>query len=301
MSPAGWGLIIPLLMFQQLRTTKGEARVKKPLHIEIFHLIDNALWGEIDGSYLQGVFPCSFPDRHNSTVCELINSDSKTNQYERIQQKLKKREEDREPDREYLTVSLYNIHTWSSLSKWPHKPDPCTLPTNLTMAESEESSIRFAKLFQGSFKFFDGSSTTSPFSSVQRTYFSGLNSSQLLPAKPFETLIKGASFVASTCHRGGGSTKRVSVVKELQKHLRVDSLGKCYHSPTGPEGITLEPGSNPLEALQLKQNAITNYMFYFAFENTYERGYITEKVFDALIAGVVPVYLVHNLPFSILH
>ncbi len=33
------------------------------------------------------------------------------------------------------------------------------------------------------------------------------------------------------------------------------------------------------------------YLFYFAFENTIEPGYVTEKVFDALNAGVVPVYV----------
>eukprot|EP01034_Spumella_vulgaris_P033191 gene33191-40957_t len=50
-------------------------------------------------------------------------------------------------------------------------------------------------------------------------------------------------------------------------------------------------GVNAKESLQLKQQALSNYMFYLAFENTNERGYVTEKVFDALIAGVVPVYL----------
>ena len=71
--------------------------------------------------------------------------------------------------------------------------------------------------------------------------------------------------------------------------MRVDSLGKCLHSRTGPEGVTLGVGGTAQESLQLKREAIAHYMFYFAFENTYERGYVTEKVFDALIAGVVPV------------
>ena len=33
------------------------------------------------------------------------------------------------------------------------------------------------------------------------------------------------------------------------------------------------------------------YKFYLAFENTNEPGYVTEKVYDALDAGVIPVYL----------
>jgi hypothetical protein len=33
------------------------------------------------------------------------------------------------------------------------------------------------------------------------------------------------------------------------------------------------------------------YQFNFAFENSIEDGYVTEKVFDALVSGTVPVYL----------
>lgn len=138
---------------------------------------------------------------------------------------------------------------------------------------------------------YDGNSTTSPYSSVQRTYFSGLNESEFLPVKPFSQLINGASFVASTCHKGEGTTKRTSVVVQLQKHFRVDSLGRCHTTRHIPEGIVLRSGRNAQENLKFKQAAISNYLFYCAFENTYEAGYVTEKVFDALIAGVVPIYL----------
>eukprot|EP01033_Poteriospumella_lacustris_P005267 gene5267-3763_t len=46
-----------------------------------------------------------------------------------------------------------------------------------------------------------------------------------------------------------------------------------------------------MERLRFKREAMAKYKFYLAFENTNERGYVTEKVFDALYAGVVPVYL----------
>ena len=74
--------------------------------------------------------------------------------------------------------------------------------------------------------------------------------------------------------------------------MRVDSLGKCLHSKaTSPEKkpVSLGVGRTAKESLEMKREAISQYMFYLAFENTYERGYVTEKVFDALIAGVVPV------------
>ena len=45
------------------------------------------------------------------------------------------------------------------------------------------------------------------------------------------------------------------------------------------------------ENLKSKQQAISKYLFYLAFENSVEPGYVTEKVFDALKAGTVPIYL----------
>jgi hypothetical protein len=157
------------------------------------------------------------------------------------------------------------------LSKPPHKPNNYLLPTLYNVVESEESSVRFQKLFQSSFRHFDANSTTNPFSTIQRTYFNGLNASDFLPLNNFSSLIRGASFVASTCHRGGGgSTKRVSVMFEIKKNFRVDSLGKCHHSKNADD---LKFGRNELETLQIKQMAISKYMFHLAFENTFEAGF----------------------------
>lgn len=36
---------------------------------------------------------------------------------------------------------------------------------------------------------------------------------------------------------------------------------------------------------------MNHYMFHLAFENTYEDGYVTEKLFDSLLAGSIPIYL----------
>ena len=257
----------------------------------IFHLINNADWGEVDGTALQGVFSC--PASNKISKCELISSDTQTNYWSHLLSKYKARMNALTPEekKKTITVSLYHIHTWNTLSRRPFAPDKLSLPTDLTMAESEESTHRFQKLFATAFPNYDGSSTTHPETSVPRTYFRGWNTSEFIEPKPFSQLIKGAAFVASTCHRGDGNTKRMAFVRELMQTIRVDSLGKCMQTKSIPEGIHLTHGQTAEESLRLKQQAISNYMFYLAFENTNEPGYVTEKVFDGLIAGVVPVYL----------
>eukprot|EP01038_Epipyxis_sp_PR26KG_P009574 gene9574-12897_t len=191
------------------------------------------------------------------------------------------------------TLSLYNIHSWWEKTR-DTKPVICELHTNLTMAESEESKVRYAQLFDQSFKNFDGYSTTHSLSSVQRVYSDAyLNSSHFLPMKNFSSLIKGASYVASDCHkRDSANANRDSVVHMIKTNdFRVDGLGRCMHTPTGPEGIVLGKTRDSLYNLYLKRLAISNYMFNLAFENSFEPGYVTEKPFDSLISGTVPVYL----------
>ena len=148
------------------------------------------------------------------------------------------------------------------------------MTTDLTMAESEESTKRFRKLFS-SFSSFDGNSTTSPHSSVQRSYVTSLNITAFLPLKPYAKLIKGGAFVASTCHRGKDTTNREDIVAQIDKHFRVDSLGKCKKTLSRNDTVALKHGKTALESLLLKQSAISNYLFYLAFENTIEPGYVT--------------------------
>ena len=193
-----------------------------------------------------------------------------------------------------ITVSVYNIHSWWE-KKRDHRPAVCELHTNLTLVESEESRVRYNHLFEPSFKHFDGSSTTHPFSTIQRIYNEvRINSSEFVQETfNFSSLVKGASYVASDCHkRDSANANRDSVVGDIRRAgFRVDGLGRCMRSATGPEGISLPKSGDTRYNLLLKRKAIAKYMFNLAFENSIEPGYVTEKPFDALLSGTVPVYL----------
>lgn len=257
--------------------------------VQIFHFIDNSLWGEVDGSALQGKFEC----RDLRASCELISTDAHLTGKDDIASNIRAKY-NKFASSSAISVGLYNIHTWGPKSSWPHYPDPCVLPTRLNMVESEESTVRFRKLFGASFPGFDGNSTTHPTATVQRSYVgTGIfNASFFIPLRPFHGLVQGAAYVASTCHRGRNPPLREEMVTALEKMYRIDSLGKCHRSSQPrADAVKLKMGRSALETLRLKQEAISHYLFYLAFENNVEPGYVTEKVFDALIAGTVPVYL----------
>lgn len=60
---------------------------------------------------------------------------------------------------------------------------------------------------------------------------------------------------------------------------------------SNPEEISL-PKSRDMEYnLLSKRKILSRYMFYMAFENSIEPGYVTEKPFDGLMAGTLPIYV----------
>jgi hypothetical protein len=197
-------------------------------------------------------------------------------------------------DNNTVSVAMYNVHNWLAISNRFH-PAHCELPTNLTLGESEESSVRYHLQFDKAFRNYDGNSTISPSSTVPRVYHDVFlyELNLTMPLANFSSLIHGGSYVASDCHQNDeANSKRDSIVAQLRDSgVRVDGLGRCMHSPDNAEGVRLPFNPDPRSKRLLKRNAIGRYLFNMAFENSIEPGYITEKAFDALVAGSVPVYL----------
>jgi alpha-1,3-fucosyltransferase 10 len=74
---------------------------------------------------------------------------------------------------------------------------------------------------------------------------------------------------------------RTELLDGLMREMPVDSFGKINRNRSLPAGA---PRS-------IKQPTSARYKFTFAFENSICRDYVTEKFFDPLLAGSVPIYL----------
>jgi len=75
---------------------------------------------------------------------------------------------------------------------------------------------------------------------------------------------------------------RDDYVRELMRHVAVDSYGRCLNNRT-------VPGMDEGRATKLL--TIARYRFTLAFENSIAPDYVTEKFYDPLIAGSVPIVL----------
>ncbi len=98
------------------------------------------------------------------------------------------------------------------------------------------------------------------------------------PPRAAKTEAAPAVFFASNANERSGRTE---YVRELMRHLPVDSYGRCLQNRAlvddrGPES---------------KRETIARYRFTLAFENSCTRDYVTEKFFAPLVVGSVPVVL----------
>ena len=81
--------------------------------------------------------------------------------------------------------------------------------------------------------------------------------------------------------------ERINLLVKLSKQFPVFSMGRC-------EKNIEPPGTDPgrLGDVAAQQELKSNYMFYFALENGIQcPHYITEKIYDALTRGSIPIYV----------
>jgi hypothetical protein len=77
------------------------------------------------------------------------------------------------------------------------------------------------------------------------------------------------------------SSGRTAYATELMRHMAVTSYGSVLRNQRLPDDI----------GIPTKLDAIAGFKFTLAFENAVSEDYVTEKLYDALVMGSVPVYL----------
>jgi len=89
-----------------------------------------------------------------------------------------------------------------------------------------------------------------------------------------------AAFISNCFARN----ERLEFLRELMKYTKIDSFGMCEHN----KDIYEEDDGHT--SWNTKMNTIRKYKFTIAFENSNDRDYVTEKFFQPLEAGSVPVF-----------
>ena len=91
---------------------------------------------------------------------------------------------------------------------------------------------------------------------------------------------KGIVGAISNC----GAKQRNAYVKEMMQHAHIDQYGTCFHNQH-----TDTPRSSK-DWRRGKIDLFRNYAFALSFENKITTEYVTEKIFDSILAGAIPVY-----------
>ncbi|RUS12509.1 hypothetical protein BC937DRAFT_87697 [Endogone sp. FLAS-F59071] len=93
--------------------------------------------------------------------------------------------------------------------------------------------------------------------------------------------------------------QRNDLMQSLMAEMEVHSFGKCMNNKDIPLDVKQKFGM-PEEGVtdqwwgswqDIKRSIFSKYPFVFTPENSNCEGYVTEKVYDALAAGSIPIYL----------
>jgi alpha-1,3-fucosyltransferase 10 len=159
-------------------------------------------------------------------------------------------------------------------------PYPEKRPHQRWAAWSRESVANYPQLADPEFMArFDLTVTYQRGATVWIPYFGpGLVRSLRTPPRE-KTEAAPAVYFQSSAVNGSG---REEYVTALMQHLKVDSYGRVLRN---------RPLPGPDRGRRTKLATLARYRFTLAFENSIAEDYVTEKFFDPLRVGSVPVYL----------
>jgi len=180
---------------------------------------------------------------------------------------------------------VFHIPAWTpdrvvQTAPWRWDLMPAKRPGQIWVAWSMECEEHYPVLRETRFmRHFDLTMTYHLNSDIPVTYAAlpGMSKAFREPPKPKTEQSLLAAFISSGFDRSG----RQSLLHQLSEMVAVDSYGKFLQNRT----------LNPDIGWQSKLDTIAGYKFTIAFENACSKDYVTEKFFDPLWAGSVPVYL----------
>jgi hypothetical protein len=77
------------------------------------------------------------------------------------------------------------------------------------------------------------------------------------------------------------NSRRVEYIAELMQYIHIDSYGRLFRNAHLSDD----------DGYKSKQKMMSEYKFAIAFENAISDDYVTEKFFDPLLVGTIPIYL----------
>jgi hypothetical protein len=107
-----------------------------------------------------------------------------------------------------------------------------------------------------------------------------------LADNPFPEKTRLASYVTTGRYGGAGQRNRIDFTRSFTELY--PNILDVYGNNVGGFDLTQIAGYRGF--LEDKWNGLAPYRYSFAFENTYERNYFSEKLNDVILAGCVPIY-----------
>ncbi|KAK9737244.1 hypothetical protein K7432_018486 [Basidiobolus ranarum] len=125
-----------------------------------------------------------------------------------------------------------------------------------------------------------------PLQEISEDY--ALELAHITPGIPLDA--KPTNYIAWMVGNCSPKNNRNEIIQELIEKINGHSYGKCHNNREIPKAIIEKYQSYPADWEWIKNNTLRPYPFSLVVENSNCIGYVTEKIYDALSSGAIPLY-----------